>query len=144
MFILPNLNVATAIGRVLLGEQVEEVFVVNFYEGALDGEIPSTGSFVAEFPCAGEYCGHGSRDDAHTVLGISGVCLEVDTGHCMRFSGAGLTIGEDGAVEALQKPRNERIRSGGKDGMLGGRRTVDLIKRELLLPCGDGLGAGRS
>ena len=50
----------------------------------------------------------------------------------MSFAGAGLSVGEDGTVEALQKPRNERIRRRSKDSMLGGRRTVDLIKGELL------------
>ena len=143
MFIFPNLDITASIGRVFVGKQIEKVFVVNFDEGALDIEIPSTGSFLAKLPCTGKYGCYGPRDDAHTVLRIGGVGVEVDTSHCVRFSRTGLSVCEDGAVEALQEPRDERVRRGGKDSMLGCRRTVNLIKSELLFLRGDGLSWGR-
>lgn len=104
MFIFPNLNVSASTGGMFFGKQVEKVFIVDFYEGALDTKIPSTSSLLAELPCTSKDDGYSSWDDTHTVLGISGVCIEVDTGHCMRFSGTGLSVGEDGTVKALQKP----------------------------------------
>jgi len=132
VFVLPNLNFTAVTDRGFFGEQVKKVLVVNLDEGALDSEVPSAKSFLAELPCTREDCCHGSWNNPHTVLGVSGVSVEVDTGHCMRLAGTGLAVGEDGTVETLQEPRNERICGRCKDGMLGGRRTVDLIKSKLL------------
>ena len=133
VFVLPNLNVTAAADRVFVGEQVKKVFVINLDEGALESEVPGTDSFLAKLPCTREDCCYSSWDDPHTVLWVSGVGIEVDTGHCMRLAGTGLPVGEDGTVEALQEPRNERVCGGCKDSMLGGRGTVDLVKSELLL-----------
>jgi len=133
VFVLPNLNVTAAADREFVGEQVKKVFVINLDEGALESEIPGTDSFLAELPCTGEDRCHGSWDNTHTVLGVCGVGVEVESGHCMRLAGTGLSVREDGTVEALQEPRDERICGRCKDIMLGGRGTVDLVKSELLL-----------
>ena len=132
VFIFPNLDLPTATGRVFIGKQVKEVFVVNLYEGTLETKVPSTSSFLAELPCTRKDCCNSPWDDTHTILGISRIGVEVDTGHRMRLSGTGLSVCEDGTVEALQESRNQRICGRGKDSMLSGRGTVDLIKSELL------------
>ena len=104
VFIFPNLNLTAAIGRVFVCKQVKKVFVVNLDEGALETKVPSASSFLAKLLCTRKDCRYSPWDDTHTVLRISRVGVEVDTGHRMRFSGTGLTVGEDGAVEAFQEP----------------------------------------
>ena len=101
MFVLPNLNVTAATDRGIVSEQVKKILVVNLDEGAFESEIPGTDSFLTELPCTREDCCYGPWDNPHTVLGVSGVCIEVDTGHCMRLAGTGLSVCEDGTVEAL-------------------------------------------
>ena len=70
----------------------------------LETQVPSASSFLAELLCTRKDCRYSPGDNTHTVLRISRVGVEVDTGHCMRFSGIGLTLGEDGAVGAFQEP----------------------------------------
>ena len=104
VFVFPNLNVTTTTDRGFIDERVEKVFVVNLDEGAIESEVPSTNSFLAELPCTREDCCYGSWENAHTVLGVGGVSVKVDAGHCMRLAGTGLSVGEDGTVETLQEP----------------------------------------
>ena len=54
MFIVPDLHVTTAAGRVIIGGQVEGAFFVNFYEEPLETGDPSAGLLFIRFPCMGE------------------------------------------------------------------------------------------
>ena len=54
MFIISDLHIMTAAGRVVVGGQVEGAFVANFYKGPPETGDPSAGLLFVRFPHRGE------------------------------------------------------------------------------------------
>lgn len=69
VLLLPDLNLSPH-RRVLRREQVDEIFVVNFDEGAPDGAVPRVAPFLFELLDRTENSGHCSGDDAHAIIRI--------------------------------------------------------------------------
>lgn len=88
----------------------------------------------------------GSRDDAHAVVSVGRIRIEIDTSHCKSLPTAGLAIRQDCAVEALEKARDQRLRGRDEEVILGCLGRMNLVKSEVLLLGGGrgGRGRGRS
>ena len=91
----------------------------------------------------GEDVSDGTGDNAHAILWVSWVCIEVDAGHGVCLPARGLAIGEDCAVETLKEAVDEGLGCRGEYRMLCRIWSVDLVEIKNLLFWRGG-GDGRS
>ena len=132
VLVFSNLNFTSPTDRVVDAEQVYEVFVVDFYERAFDGIVPRPGALLLDLPATRKEGGDCARDDAHAVVGIRGVGVEVYSSHGVRLPAARLAVRKNRAIEAFNETRDKRLGGGCKHGMLVRGRAVHLVESENL------------
>lgn len=132
IFFLPNLNLSPH-RWVFRCQQINEIFVVNLDEGSLDGAVPRVPPFLFELLDRVENSGHCSGNNAHAVIGIRWVRIQVHSGHGVSLARGCLAIGEDGAIESLQKAGDQWRGGGGENGVLRRSLRMDLVKSKRLL-----------
>jgi hypothetical protein len=142
LFVLSNLHHRLRT-RPVSTQQVYQIFIIHFNKRSLDVIVPRGAALLLELPAPRKQVRNRSRDDAHRVVRVERVSIEVDACHGERLAGARLAVGEDRAVEAVDKVCDQRERGRGEERVLRRRRPVHLVKgKNLLLGGREGRGRG--
>lgn len=118
ILILADLYVTLGTRGLVWRKQVDEILVVKLQERPFDAVGPRAAAFVSELIRALEDGGDGSGNNAHPVVWVRWVRVEVYAGHGERLPTARLAVSEDGTIEAIEKAREERLRGRHKCSML--------------------------
>ncbi len=81
IFVFANLHLLPTASHIIPYSKINEIFVVNFYEGSLDAVVPSSAVFFFELSCVRINCGNRPWDDIHVIARIRGVSIQIHVSH---------------------------------------------------------------
>jgi hypothetical protein len=150
VLVFSDLDLGLTARRVVHVQQIDEILVVQLNKRSLDAKAPCCAALFLQLSGTCKDVRNGSRNDTHAVVSVRGICIQIDAGHGKCLATAGLAIGQDGAVETLEKARHQGLGGGYEEVILGSLRRMNLVESEVMLLVdgrgrrGGGRGRGRT